>query len=202
ADPPLIVVTTAAEGERAGCLVGFHSQASIGPQRYCFWLSKANHTYRVALRSETFVVHFLTTADRELARHFGSLSGSETDKFAGLDITVTEAGVPLIADLPNRITVERIAMLDDGGDHVCTTARVLAAESAGDFTPLRPSHVADLSPGHSSDERAVRPYDGQAHFGHTVTRGRAAGNPCCVRQRITSVDDSSGSRRSCGTLRR
>src|SRR5699024_11830417 len=44
ADPPLIVVTTAAEGERAGCLVGFHSQASIGPQRYCFWLSKANHT--------------------------------------------------------------------------------------------------------------------------------------------------------------
>ena len=157
ADPPLIVVTTAAEGERAGCLVGFHSQASIGPQRYCFWLSKANHTYRVALRSESFAVHFLTTTDRELARHFGSLSGSETDKFAGLDITVTEAGVPLIADLPNRITAERIAMLDDGGDHVCTTARVLAAESAGDFTPLRPSHVADLSPGHSSDERAVRP---------------------------------------------
>lgn len=155
AEPPLIVVTTAAEGERAGCLVGFHSQASISPQRYCFWLSKANHTYRVALRSETFVVHFLTAADRDLARHFGSRSGSETDKFAGLDITITEVGVPLIADLPNRITVERIAMLDDGGDHVCTTAHVLTAESAGDFTPLRPSQVADLSPGHSSDERAV-----------------------------------------------
>jgi flavin reductase (DIM6/NTAB) family NADH-FMN oxidoreductase RutF len=100
-------------------------------------------------------VHFLTAADRDLARHFGSRSGSETDKFAGLDITITEVGVPLIADLPNRITVERIAMLDDGGDHVCTTARVLTAESAGDFTPLRPSQVADLSPGHSSDERAV-----------------------------------------------
>lgn len=157
ADAPLIVVTTAAEGERAGCLVGFHSQASIGPQRYCFWLSKANHTYRVALGSDRFAVHFLTTADRDLARHFGSRSGSETDKFAGLDITVAEAGVPLIADLPNRIVVERITMLDDGGDHVCMTTRVLAAESAGAFTPLRSSQVADLSPGHSSDERAVHP---------------------------------------------
>ena len=69
-DSPLIVVTTSAEGERAGCLIGFHSQASISPQRYCFWLSKANHTYRVALRSERFAVHFLTDVDREPARHF------------------------------------------------------------------------------------------------------------------------------------
>src|SRR5699024_12381641 len=68
---------------------------------------------RVAFRSDRFAVHFLTTADRELAHHFGARSGSETDKFAGLAITVTEAGVPLIADLPNRIIVERIAMLDD-----------------------------------------------------------------------------------------
>src|SRR5699024_8204126 len=105
ADAPLIVVTTAAAGERAGCLVGLHSQASISPQRYCFWLSKANHTYRVALRSEHFAVHFLTSIDEGLARLFGSRSGSETDKFAGLAITVTEAGVPLIADLPNRIIV-------------------------------------------------------------------------------------------------
>ncbi len=156
-DSPLIVVTASAEGERAGCLIGFHSQASISPQRYCFWLSKANHTYRVGLRSDCFAVHFLTTADRGLARHFGSRSGSEADKFTGLDITVTEEGVPLIAELPNRLLVERIAMLDDGGDHVCTTARVLSAESAGDFTPLRTSQLGDLPPGHASDERAVRP---------------------------------------------
>ena len=31
-DPPLIVVTTVAEDERAGCLVGFHAQSSIDPQ--------------------------------------------------------------------------------------------------------------------------------------------------------------------------
>jgi flavin reductase (DIM6/NTAB) family NADH-FMN oxidoreductase RutF len=131
-DSPLIVVTTSAQGERAGCLVGFHSQASIDPEHYCFWLSKANHTYRVALRSERFAVHFPTTADSELARFFGSRSGSETDKFAGLDFTVTEDGVPLLADLPNRLIVERITMLDDGAitsasRHVCLRPRPRAA---------------------------------------------------------------------------
>ncbi len=34
ADPPLIVLTTAAEGQQAGCLVGFHAQSSITPQHY------------------------------------------------------------------------------------------------------------------------------------------------------------------------
>ena len=62
-DPGLIVVTTAEAGEQAGCLVSFHSQSSIGPQRYCVWLSKANHTYRVALRSSHLAIHFLTSSD-------------------------------------------------------------------------------------------------------------------------------------------
>ena len=56
ADPPLIVLTTAAKNEQAGCLVGFHAQSSISPQHYCVWLSKANHTYRVSLRAAHFAV--------------------------------------------------------------------------------------------------------------------------------------------------
>jgi flavin reductase (DIM6/NTAB) family NADH-FMN oxidoreductase RutF len=156
-DAPLIVVTTSAEGERAGCLVGFHSQASIDPQRYCFWLSKANHTYRVALRSDRFAVHFPTSADRDLARHFGAVSGSDTDKFSGLDFTVTDEGVPLLANLPNRLLVDRVSMLDDGGDHVCLTARVVSVGGEGRFTALRPSQLGDLTPGHGSEERVIHP---------------------------------------------
>jgi flavin reductase (DIM6/NTAB) family NADH-FMN oxidoreductase RutF len=94
-DPPLIVLTTAAEGERAGCLVGFHAQSSITPQHYCVWLSKANHTYRVGLRAAHFVVHFLTAQDLALAERFGTLTGEDTDKFAGVDFTLDDHGVPL-----------------------------------------------------------------------------------------------------------
>src|SRR3954469_7540195 len=86
ADPPLVVVTTVAEGERAGCLVGFHVQSSISPQHYCVWLSKANHTYRVGLRAAHFAVHFLTVDDFAIAERFGTLTGEDTDKFDGIDI--------------------------------------------------------------------------------------------------------------------
>jgi flavin reductase (DIM6/NTAB) family NADH-FMN oxidoreductase RutF len=156
-DPPLIVLTTEAEGERAGCLVGFHSQSSIDPQHYCVWLSKANHTYRVGLRAAHFAVHFLTTDDLDLAERFGTVSGEDTDKFAGLDVEVDEHGVPLLAASPHRLRLERLALLDDGSDHVCLTTRVTSAETGGSFVPLRVSGAAHLDPGHESDERAIQP---------------------------------------------
>src|ERR1700734_861893 len=65
-DNVLIVVTTAEGHERAGCLVGFHAQSSMDPGRYAVWLSKANYTYRVALRATHLGVHFLTSADQSL----------------------------------------------------------------------------------------------------------------------------------------
>lgn len=157
ADPAMVVVTTVAEGERAGCLVAFHSQSSIDPQRYCIWLSKANHTYRVSLRAAYFAVHFLTDADLAVAERFGSLSGEDTDKFAGLELDVDVHGVPLLGDCPNRMLLERIALLDDGGDHVCLTTRVRSAVSGAGFAPLRVSDAAHLDPGHESDERVIQP---------------------------------------------
>jgi len=157
ADPPLIVVTTAAEDERAGCLVGFHIQSSIDPQHYCVWLSKANHTYRVGLRSRHFAVHFLTSEDLELAERFGTVSGEDTDKFAGLDIELDEHGVPMLKACPNRLSLERIALLDEGSDHVCLTNRVTSSHTGGRFEPLRVSSAIHLDPGHDSDERAIEP---------------------------------------------
>ena len=153
-DQPLVVVTTAVGDERAGCLVGFHAQSSIDPGRYCLWLSKANHTYRVGLRSSTFAVHLLTEADRELAVAFGTRSGEDVDKFADVRWTAGPDGVPLLEDCPNRLVLERVALLDEGGDHVCLTSEVVSAECPGRFAPLRLSAVSDLEPGNDSDERA------------------------------------------------
>lgn len=159
-DAALIVVTTTAENERAGCLVGFHSQSSMSPQQYGFWLSKANHTYQVSLRATHFAIHFLTASDLAMAQRFGARSGEDTDKFRALDIHSTEQGVPLLSALPNRIVVERISMLDDGGDHVGITARVISSETTGPFAPLRLSHIGDLSAGRDNDSRAIDPKAG------------------------------------------
>ena len=156
-DAPMVVVTTAVAGEHAGCLVGFHAQSAIDPQRYCLWLSKANHTYRVALRSTYLAVHFLSKDDFDLAEHFGTLTGEDVDKFDGIAVQAGTDGVPLIDRCQNRMLVKRVALLDEGGDHVCLSAECVDAETSGRFEPLRLSRVEHLTPGHESDERADPP---------------------------------------------
>jgi len=156
-DPSLVVVTAAVDDERAGCLVGFHAQSSMDTEHYSVWLSKANHTYRLGLRARHLGVHFLTEDDHALAEAFGTRCSAEVDKFADLPVDTDEHGVPLLRDCPNRLVLERIAVLDDGGDHVCVTARIVSAQAGERFTPLRVSDASDLEPGHPAEDRAIAP---------------------------------------------
>ena len=156
-DSPLIVVTTADDRERAGCLVEFHGQSSIEPQRYCVWLSKANYTYRVALNSSHLVVHFLSADDLPLAELFGTQTGDTVDKFAGLPVDSGPGGAPVLRQCPNWLAVRRIALLDEGGDHVCLTTEPVAALTAGPFQPLRLSQAGHLRAGHGPEERPEPP---------------------------------------------
>jgi flavin reductase (DIM6/NTAB) family NADH-FMN oxidoreductase RutF len=149
-DPPLTIVTTACGREQAGCLVGFHAQSSIDPARYCVWLSKANRTYRVAVRSTHLGIHFLASADLPLATRFGTLSGDSVNKFAGLRVTISSGSVPLLHDCAAWLVARRTALVDEGGDHVCMVAEPEAVHTGGHFDPLRLSHAASLRPGHSN----------------------------------------------------
>ena len=151
-DPPLIIVTTAVDGARSGCLVGFHAQSSIDPPRYSVWLSKANHTYGLAVRSSHLGVHFLTDSDRPLAALFGEHTGDEVDKFAGLDVSHGLGGVPLLTGCSRRLVLQRAALLDEGGDHVCFVGEVVSCSADGSFMPLRLSQVDDFTPGHPADD--------------------------------------------------
>ena len=151
-DPPMVVVTAAAGGERSGCLVGFHSQSSIAPARSCVWLSKANRTYEVALLATHLGIHLLTETDRPLAALFGGVSGDVVDKFAAVDVDAGPDGVPVLASCPHRLVVRKTAVLDEGGDHVCFVTQPVDAVTAGPFTPLRLSAVADLHAGHAAGD--------------------------------------------------
>jgi len=68
--------------------------------RYCVWLSKANFTYRVALRSTHLGIHFLTAADLPLAERFGTLTGDQVDKFAGVRTVPGPGGVSVLETAP------------------------------------------------------------------------------------------------------
>jgi flavin reductase (DIM6/NTAB) family NADH-FMN oxidoreductase RutF len=156
-DTAMVVITTAAADERAGCLVGFHSQCSIDPPRYAVWLSKANHTYRVVLHAGHLAVHLLTADDVDVAEHFGTQSGDDTDKFADIEWDAGPDGVPLLRRLPHRLVLRRHTLLDDGSDHVCLVGVPVAVHGAEPFTPLRLSDVSHLDAGHGVEERPVPP---------------------------------------------
>lgn len=164
-DAPLAIVTASDGDERAGCLIGFHNQTSIDPRRYGVWLSKANHTFRVALHSEFLAVHFLTTDDHDLAELFGSLSGDSVDKFAHCAWTQSVHGPPVLSKCANHFVARRTAFVEEGSDHVCFVTEPVDVVSGGPFTPLRVSDVQDLDPAHEAEERptpdSVRAADAQ-----------------------------------------
>jgi flavin reductase (DIM6/NTAB) family NADH-FMN oxidoreductase RutF len=150
---PMYVVTAAAAGERSGCLVGFAAQCSIEPERHMVWLSKANHTYRVAGSAEYLGVHLLAPDQRGLAAHFGSLTGDEVDKFAGVTWSEGVSGTPVLPDVPAWF-VGHVEGRTDGGDHVGfllepTASGVASGARRGRF--LRLGDVLDLTPGHPAD---------------------------------------------------
>jgi flavin reductase (DIM6/NTAB) family NADH-FMN oxidoreductase RutF len=152
-DPAMAVVTTDAAGERAGCLIGFHAQCSIEPPRYVVWLSKANHTYRVALHAQHFAVHFVAADQMDVARLFGTTSGDSTDKFAQCAWQPGADGLPVLDACPDHFVAKKIALLDEGSDHVCVVLEPTQAWSSGELRPLRLSTAKELDPGHEADQR-------------------------------------------------
>ncbi len=152
-DPAMAVVTTASSGELAGCLIGFHAQCSIDPNRYVVWLSKANHTFRVGVHASSFAVHFLGQEDMELARLFGTTSGDRFDKFRSVDWSPGPRSVPLLEASRNRFAADRVALLDEGSDHVCLVLAPTEVSATDTFRPLRLSQVEHLQPGHDAEER-------------------------------------------------
>jgi flavin reductase (DIM6/NTAB) family NADH-FMN oxidoreductase RutF len=155
-DHCMLVVTVQAGEERAGCLVGFHTQCSIEPPRYAVWLSKANRTYHVALGAETLALHFLGADNEKLAALFGTVTGDATDKFQRCAWSPGPDGVPLLDDCDAIVIARRGALVDDGtSDHVCivlSPTEVRAPRTALDR--LMFSAVHDLEAGHAATEHS------------------------------------------------
>nr|BFD81055.1 flavin reductase family protein [Streptomyces sp. Xyl84] len=152
-DPDMYVVTAAADGERAGCLVGFASQCSIAPPRFVVWLSKENRTFRVAERADRLAVHVLTREQHPLAELFGGSTGDDgVDKFAHVRCTVRPDGAVVLDEAPAWF-VGRVLLRADGGDHVGFVLDPVDSGGRGgpDGALLRLSDALDISPGHPAE---------------------------------------------------
>ncbi|OSC56692.1 flavin oxidoreductase [Streptomyces sp. 4F] len=151
-DPDMCVVTAAAGGERAGCLVGFSSQCSLDPVRYAVWVSEVNRTFRVARSADFLAVHLLARDQHATAELFGGRTGDEEDKFGRVRWREGHGGAVVLGDAEawfvGRV-VERVA----GGDHVGFVLEPVewgGRDGAGGPL-LRLSDAADIAAGHPVD---------------------------------------------------
>jgi len=115
-DYPLYVVTARAGDEVSGCLAGFVTQSSIEPVRFLICISKLNHTFGTARSSGGLGLHALGSDQRDVASHFGELTGDEVDKFEGIAWAPGRTGAPILSECAAWIegpTIDRM----DGGDH-------------------------------------------------------------------------------------
>jgi flavin reductase (DIM6/NTAB) family NADH-FMN oxidoreductase RutF len=145
-DYPMTIVTAADGGRRSGCLVGFHTQCSIDPARFLVCISRANHTFRLAVRSPHLAVHFLDRDDHALSLLFGEKTGDEVDKFAACDWT-DEHGVPVLSAV-RAWFVGRVLQRLPLGDHVGHLLEPVAGGSAGPLRQLSFQQVKTMRPGH------------------------------------------------------
>lgn len=149
-DNTMFVVTTEADGEPSGCLVGFATQASIHPPRFLAGISRTNHTCRVAARSDYLAVHVVQRRHIDLARLFGGETGDRVNKFDLCSWRNGPQGMPILDDAAAWFvgkTLERI----DLGDHIGYLLEPVAGavpEHSGDL--VRFTDVADVAPGHQA----------------------------------------------------
>ena len=146
-DYPMFVVTTAHDGQRAGCLVGFTTQASIDPPRMLVCLSSVNHTYRVAEHAALLAVHLLAPDQRNLAELFGGSTEDDVDKFGRCAWTEGPEGVPLLVDCERRF-VGKVLAKHRLGDHVGFLLEPVQVEAYDEGQGLTYEQVEDVDPGH------------------------------------------------------
>jgi flavin reductase (DIM6/NTAB) family NADH-FMN oxidoreductase RutF len=125
-DYPLFVVTTAAEGEPAGCLVSLATQISVQPPSFVVSLTRSSHTAEVASRSGHLAVHTLPQRQQALAQLFGTQSGHEVKKFDRCSWRSGPQGMPIL-DETLGCFIARTVSRSDIADHVVYLIEPIAA---------------------------------------------------------------------------
>jgi flavin reductase (DIM6/NTAB) family NADH-FMN oxidoreductase RutF len=146
-DYPMFIATTRAEGELAGCLVGFATQCSIDPPRFLVCLSEKNRTCRVAREADALAVHFVPSSAGSLAELFGGTSGDEVDKFSRCEWREGPAGLPILAGCDNWF-VGRILTGQDLGDHVGFLLDPIASHNGTPLDEFTFHRARRIEPGH------------------------------------------------------
>jgi flavin reductase (DIM6/NTAB) family NADH-FMN oxidoreductase RutF len=118
-------------------------QVSFDPLLVAVSVNPHNATWPLIRDGRRFVVSVLTTGQQEIARHFGTTSGRDEDKLAGVRMGAAGGGHAVAgAAAWLECTVHDVA---DAGDHVLVLGRVIAGDVLDrDARPLRYDETGNM----------------------------------------------------------
>ena len=140
-----VYVVGASHGGRADAFTAaWLTQISFEPLLVALSVNPGNATYPLIRESGGFVVSVLERGRLDLARLFGTRSGRDEDKLAGVPWRPGRAGAPILEEAIAWLECE-LRELHEVGDHRLAVARVVGGEvMREDAAPLLYAETGDM----------------------------------------------------------
>jgi flavin reductase (DIM6/NTAB) family NADH-FMN oxidoreductase RutF len=140
-----VYVVGVADGERRNAFTAaWLMQVSFDPLLLALSVNPGHASFPLLIGGGGFAVSVLSRDQLELARHFGTRSGRETDKLAGVSWRAGRTGAPILAGVVAYLEC-RLTGRIPAGDHEIVIARPVAGELLlPDAIPLTYADTGDL----------------------------------------------------------
>ena len=133
----LYVVSSAADGLRAGCVINTAVQVTSMPPRISVAVNKDNVTSGVIASAKAFALTVIDqTADMLYIGNFGFRTSSDYDKFAKYETRETALGMPYVPEHATALFSCRLIDTVDVGTHLLFIGEVEDAERLSGEAPL------------------------------------------------------------------
>ena len=127
------IIATTHEGSPVGLTCNSFSSVSLDPPLVLWSLRKESRLLPAFSQAQRFAVNLLADHHCDLSNRFASSKAE--DKFAEVDYTLGELGMPLLDGCVSRFECETHAEYD-GGDHVIFVGRVVSFVADDEAAPL------------------------------------------------------------------
>ncbi len=140
-----VYVVGVADGERRNAFTAaWLMQVSFDPLLLALSVNPGSASFPLLVAGGGFAVSVLSRDQLDLARHFGSRSGRETDKLAGVSWRSGRGGAPILAGAVAYLECSLTGRFP-AGDHEIVIARPVSGEILlPDAIPLTYADTGDL----------------------------------------------------------
>ena len=114
------IITTIHEGRRFGIVCNSLTSVSLDPILVSWCIDQGAGSFPHWVATDEWAVHILREDQEELVRRF---MAKGVDRFTGLEVTESEGGLPLLADVAS-LFIARTTDRHAAGDHVILVGEV------------------------------------------------------------------------------